>query len=784
MGQVPGGADMKKILICQHGGSSNHGCEALARTTVSLIGELPDECEVTLYSYRVNDDKKYLADIPGLRITGLSGLPGRFSAHNISYHLKKRLGKSASRLPITPEFARLVRESDLVIAIGGDNYCYRRGEGYYALDRFIRAQGKPYMLLGCSIEPDDLPHGLAGHLRLFDTVTARESITYEALRDHGVISAVPAHDTAFLLPAVERPLPAGFAEGNTVGLNVSPLIQRLESHPGITMENYRRLIRHILDTTDMAVALIPHVVWEEGDDRVPLAQLLAEFQQTGRVVMVEDADCRVIKGDIARLRFFVGARTHATIAAYSSGVPTLVVGYSVKARGIARDLFGTEENYVLPVQSLKTPDDLTAAFDWIVEREQDIRRRLQEVMPAYRESSAQTGKSIARLLGLCRGEGLAEGIERPGLCVGCAACVFRCPVQAISMRPDREGFARPSVDGAKCIGCGACREVCPVGKQREQTQLQAFCAYSRDEETRRKSSSGGVFSELAQQMLDKGGIVVGAAWDEAGVLRHTAADSVGALGALRGSKYVQSDMKNTYSLISDALQKKKPVLFCGTPCQAAAVRDTFGAAEGLLIADVVCHGVPSPDMLRRYLDDAAQQHGDEAAHIDFRDKSTGWKGYSVTVRFQGGDKLTHPAGQDPYMKLFLADVALRPSCYRCDIRGRSSAADITLGDFWGAGRLFPGEDDDRGLSLVLVHTPAGQAAFEALREKLVFRTADFDAAAQYNPCLCRPAARPVSRERFFAELKRRPLEDLAREFCPRASAAVRVKAKLRRALKK
>ena len=175
---------------------------------------------MTLYSYRVGDDKKYLADLPQLRIAGLQHLPGRYSVHNITYHVKKRMGKSASRLPITPEFARLVRESDLVIAIGGDNYCYNRGEGYYALDRFIRAQGKPYMLLGCSIEPDDLPRGLAAHLRLFDAITARESITYEALRDHGVICAVPAHDTAFLLPAVESELPPGFVPGNTVGINV------------------------------------------------------------------------------------------------------------------------------------------------------------------------------------------------------------------------------------------------------------------------------------------------------------------------------------------------------------------------------------------------------------------------------------------------------------------------------------------------------------------------------------------------------------------------------------
>lgn len=775
---------MKKILICQHGGSSNHGCEALARTTLSLIEGLSEPCQVTLYSYRVEDDKKYLADLPQLHIAGLSHLPGRFSAHNISYHIKKRMGQSASRLPITPEFARLVRESDLVIAIGGDNYCYNRGEGYYALDRFIRAQGKPYMLLGCSIEPDDLPRGLAAHLRLFDTVTARESITYEALRDHGVICAVPSHDSAFLLPAIKNTLPAGFIEGNTVGINLSPLIQRLESKPGITIENYRRLVRHILDTTDMAVALIPHVVWEEGDDRRPLQQLYDEFASTGRVVMVPDADCRVLKGAIARLRFFIGARTHATIAAYSSEVPTLVVGYSVKARGIARDLFGTEDNYVIPVQTLKTPDDLAAAFDWMAAHETEMRSRLHEIMPDYCASSAETGKSIARLLGLSENEGLAEGIERPGTCVGCGACAWRCPTGAVTMQADKEGFARPVVDREKCISCGACRAVCPAGQAGKGAMPETFCAYSRDEEVRKKSSSGGVFTELAQQVLAREGIVVGAAWDKGTVLRHQAVDSVGGLSALRGAKYVQSDMTAAFPAIAEALEQKRPVLFCGTPCQTSAVERTFGRPDGLLLVDIVCHGVPSPKILDQYFAEIAQKQGEQVAGIDFRDKSTGWKGYSVTARLRKGGKLTHPASADAYMKLFLADVGLRPSCYRCTTRGKASCADLTLGDFWGANRLFAGKDDDKGLSLVLVHTEMGRKAWENLRENVVFWQADYQAAAGYNPCLERPVRRPQSRERFFAALGQKPMGALAQELVPQPTGTQKLKARIRRVIKR
>lgn len=171
-----------------------------------------------------------------------------------------------------------------------------------------------------------------------------------------------------------------------------------EEQGGATMKNYVALIEHILKETDMAVALIPHVVWSYNDDREPLRRLYEQFRDTGRVVLIEDAGCRELKGYIARLRCFVGARTHSTIAAYSSCVPTLVVGYSVKAKGIAKDLFGTYEGYTLPVQSLKQPDDLKNAFCWLMEREDDIRAHLTEIMPAYAARAKEAGDALAELM--------------------------------------------------------------------------------------------------------------------------------------------------------------------------------------------------------------------------------------------------------------------------------------------------------------------------------------------------------------------------------------------------
>ena len=264
----------------------------------------------------------------------------------------------------------------------------------------MKRQGCKTMLFGCSIEPDDLDEAFVRHLSLFDAVTVRESISYDAM----IAAGIPAErlyripDPAFTLEPKFRPLPGHFQPENTIGINVSPMIIGNEQSAGVTMANYTALVREILEHTDCSVALIPHVVWSYNDDREPLRRLYEQFADSGRVVLIGDADCRVLKGYIARLRLFVGARTHATIAAYSSCVPTLVVGYSVKARGIARDLFGTEEHYVLPVQSLRGESDLTQAFRWLMEREEDIRTHLQTIMPDYIARAREAGQIAARLI--------------------------------------------------------------------------------------------------------------------------------------------------------------------------------------------------------------------------------------------------------------------------------------------------------------------------------------------------------------------------------------------------
>lgn len=392
---------MQDILLYEHGGSGNHGCEALVRTISSITKEKTGAA-VTLCSYAPDEDRAYQVEQAVDRVVQGDQVLRRWSPSWVVYQLDKRLLHSRAvqdRFLTEKTCLRLAKGCAAAVAVGGDNYCYHKGLQFWPTDRALHRQGTPLLLWGCSIEPSDLDEAFVRHLSNFDVLCCRESLTFDALVKAGLggrCRLIP--DPAFTLEKIEKPLPAGFQPGNTVGVNVSPMIISNEGAGGVTMANYVALIEHILKETDMAVALIPHVVWPYNDDRAPLRRLCERFRGTGRVILLEDADCRVLKGYIARLRFFVGARTHATIAAYSSCVPTLVVGYSVKARGIARDLFGSCEGYVLPVQDLKSPGDLTSAFERLRRGEDGQRCRLRAIMPAYIESAHAAGDELLKLL--------------------------------------------------------------------------------------------------------------------------------------------------------------------------------------------------------------------------------------------------------------------------------------------------------------------------------------------------------------------------------------------------
>ena len=368
-----------KYVMYPHGGSGNHGCEAIVRSTVKLIGN-----ETTLFTNKMEEDCKVgLQDLCKLDVAEKPIRSGSVS-HLFAVFRGKVFGQ-------TDAFDRLVfqhivetaKNADYVLGIGGDNYCYDTPEFIYLVNRMVDEAKVKRILWGASVEPEAIDERMFQDLCGYHKIWARESLTYHALLDKGMTQTFLLPDPAFVLDRKDLPLPDGFVEGNTVGINVSPMIIGYEKNKGLTLRNYVHLIQHIIDTTDMQVALIPHVVWSHNDDRKPLIQLYDTFKDTGRVVMIEDHNAMELKGYIARCRFMVVARTHASIAAYSTQVPTLVVGYSVKARGIAKDIFGTEDNYVIPVQSLTHEDELMKGFQWLVDHEEEIRTHYDKMMHEY-----------------------------------------------------------------------------------------------------------------------------------------------------------------------------------------------------------------------------------------------------------------------------------------------------------------------------------------------------------------------------------------------------------------
>lgn len=371
-----------KYVMYPHGGSGNHGCEAIVRSTVKLVGN-----ETTLFTNKMEEDYKAgLQDLCELDVAEKPIKSGSLS-HLFAIFRNKVLGRAdAFDRIVFQHIVETAKYVDYVLGIGGDNYCYDTPEFIYLVNRMVDEAKVKRILWGASVEPDNIDERMLQDLRGYHKIWARESLTYEALLAKGLTQTFLLPDPAFVLDRKDLPLPDGFVEGNTVGINVSPMIIGYEKNQGMALQNYVNLVKNIIEETDMQVALIPHVVWSHNDDRKPLTQLYDMFKDTGRVVMIEDHNAMELKGYIARCRFMVVARTHASIAAYSTQVPTLVVGYSVKARGIAKDIFGTEENYVLPVQSLTHENELVKGFQWMMDHEADIKTYYAEMMPDHIES--------------------------------------------------------------------------------------------------------------------------------------------------------------------------------------------------------------------------------------------------------------------------------------------------------------------------------------------------------------------------------------------------------------
>lgn len=322
-------------------------------------------------------------------------------------------------------------------------------------------------------------------------------------------------------------------------------------------------------------------------------------------------------------------------------------------------------------------------------------------------------------------------IAQRTICCGCSACAEICPKNCINMLTDNEGFWYPDIDESKCLGCHLCEKVCPVlnvPKMPDEIP-KAYASYACDEKIRMESSSGGLFTILAEEIIREGGTVFGAVFEEDFKVRHMGIKTIEDLKKMRGSKYLQSKTYGTYFDVEKLLKDNKLVLYSGTGCQIAGLVNFLGKQyDNLYTIDLLCHGVPSAKVWKKYLIWQENGASSKVAQVSFRNKFSGWKTYSVDLLFSNSTKYVKKYNEDAYMKLFLSDICLRPSCHDCKFKSLSRCSDITLGDFWGIEKIAPEMHDNKGTSLVMIHTKNGEELLNKVRNYLRLEEVDANIA--------------------------------------------------------
>ncbi|MCS3062902.1 Coenzyme F420 hydrogenase/dehydrogenase, beta subunit C-terminal domain [Parabacteroides distasonis] len=350
-------------------------------------------------------------------------------------------------------------------------------------------------------------------------------------------------------------------------------------------------------------------------------------------------------------------------------------------------------------------------------------------------------------------------------CTGCMACANACGRQAITFKVNDEGFYRPQINTDSCVSCMSCEKVCPIlspAKAFHSTMGKVFAAWHKDTEVRKESSSGGAFSALAETIIEQNGIVVGAAYTDELNVQHICVTDKAGLARLRLSKYVQSEIGFVYQTICEYLKQGKRVLFCGTPCQVAGLRALFPKEERPVCVDFICHGVPSPLILQRYLAWLTPQTG-EIVHINFRGKDKGWYDALRVVALKDGKKVLLKGKKDAFWVGFNNNNNMQSSCYQCRFVGMERLADITIADFWGVGKQIPfgyKNEIEKGVSMVLANNGRGLKLVEDSEDKMILIPRALDEVFLRNQTMVVPCKRPKSRDTFYRDLKRLSFDEM------------------------
>ena len=344
-------------------------------------------------------------------------------------------------------------------------------------------------------------------------------------------------------------------------------------------------------------------------------------------------------------------------------------------------------------------------------------------------------------------------------CTGCHACFNKCPVQAIEMQTDREGFLYPIIDVNRCVNCGSCLDVCPIQNKPDMFfGKDAYAAYAKDDEEHASSSSGGIFAVLARYILKNGGYVCGAAFDENVVLKHILTNKEEDLKRIKGTKYVQSEIDDTYSRIKKLLEKGILVLFSGTPCQIGGLKGYLNRDfDNLLTVDLICHGVPSPRVLRRYIEEIGGEN--TVMEMSFREKTSGISDVYLIYKLSNNETIREKYSDSEYIKGFIQNLTIRPSCFQCRFKGLDRCCDITIGDYWGLNDYHPEMITKMGTSAILIHSKQGKKYFDLIKENLEYVESKPESVSFWNTCLEKSVEYNPLREEFFNTIEEMTIKE-------------------------
>lgn len=745
------------FLLYGEGTFLNKGCEAIVNTTIKKIQKI-NQGEIVLSTNDLAYDSQYYKDIITKYVKGYyqENELTKEEKEKIEYYKTIPFDYTNFEKIYEKDCLKEIENADICMSVGGDNYCYGEPNWIYTINKEIKAKNKKNIFWCTSLFETIESEEMTRDLKTFDIIVARETLTYQALEkfiDKERLILSP--DTAFSLEKKEVELPQVFKTGKKViGINISPLIAKYTEKENNILASIQALIDYILKETDNNICLIPHVYIEGNNDLDSLKMVKDLYQAEERVGILSERiyDCEELKYVISNCSYLIAARTHASIAGYSSLVPTLVIGYSVKSKGIALDLFGEHENYVIPVDKM-TPEILLDKFKFIVTNEKEIKKILEEKIPVYQEKADNQLVEVLRRLEALDKKYVTSQFK----CTGCEACKNICPHGAIQMIESEEGFLYPQIDKEKCTECNLCRKICPANKvyKNEYEAPEFYAVKSLAEEERKNSSSGGVVCAMAKEIIKENGVVYGVALEKKEA-KHIRISQVEDLHKIMGSKYVQSKIDDILKKVKTDLEEKKKVLFTGTPCQIEGLQSYLGKTyENLICLSIICHGVPSPKVWKQYL----EEKENALENVNFRNKDFGWHTFSMLYQYENGEKEVIPFTEDIYMQGFLKNYFLRESCYNCQMRlNKKNRADIIIGDFWGIENVFPEMDDDKGISAVILNSAKGKEIFQKIQEKMEYQETTFEDILKANPVLTSSVAYTKNREKFFDLIKNNEIE--------------------------